>query len=151
MSVSSVSVNAASLNLMTVINGIPRLLHGYGALRQALDSVEFTTNPNAASLISRNSAEDPEEDFESPVGLNRRAGPGIPGAAGDLAGTRCAISALRQALPSDSPADDGAVDERETGASETNMASTIRQGGASEKGLQADGEAGRQFRRALWA
>jgi hypothetical protein len=106
MSVSSVSVNASSLNFLTVVDGLPRLLHGLGPARQAADSVDFTANPSASSLTSASGRNSILQDLTNPAAtssLAMRELQALQAAfqASDLTGARRAFVALKQALPSD--------------------------------------------------
>jgi hypothetical protein len=153
MSVSNVSVNAASVNLMTVMNGIPRLLNGYGAIRQALDSVEFTIDHGTSPLISEGNVSQDQTDSGSSTGVNRRIAResrALQAAfeASDLAGTRRAIIALRQTLHANPSMEFQVSDEEAASGAETSTFSPVRQGGAGEDDLKVQREPGRHFRRA---
>jgi hypothetical protein len=153
MSVSNVSVNAASVNLLTVMNGIPRLLNGYGVIRKALDSVEFTTNPGTSTLISEGNAGQEQSDSGGSKGVNRRLAResrALQAAfqASDLAGTRRAIIALRQTLHANPSMEFHVSNEEAASGAETSTFSPVRQGGAGEDELEVAREPGHRSPRA---
>jgi hypothetical protein len=138
MSVSNVTVSAAGVSRMTVMNGIPRLLNGYGALREALDTVELAGDSSPGTLSAPGLADFSESNSETFSGVGRRLARESRALqtafqSSDLAGTRRAILALRQVLQSQSAMDFSVSAEEGVGGVETGVVSPAGQGGAGEK------------------